>query len=64
MAEKTNYKKLSTELDEILDNLQSGGVDIDEAMKLFERGQKIVAELQKYLKTAENKISKATLKQD
>jgi exodeoxyribonuclease VII small subunit len=57
-ATKINYQKLSNELDDILERLQSSGVDIDEAIKLYERGQKIVKELRSYLKTAENKITK------
>lgn len=59
---KINYQNLSTELDDILSLLQSGEVDIDEAIKLYERGQKIVEDLQTYLKTAENKITKVTKK--
>ena len=57
-----DYKKLSAELEEILDQMQGGELDIDEAIKHYARGQKIVKDLQAYLKTAENKISKVTIK--
>ncbi len=59
MATKpVNYQKLNSELEQILAQMQSGELDIDESIKLYERGQKIVKELQTYLKATENKISK------
>jgi exodeoxyribonuclease VII small subunit len=54
----TNYKKLSNELDEILSSLQSGNLGVDEAVKNYQRGMVIAGELQKYLKEAENKVTK------
>lgn len=54
----TDYKKLSTELDEILTKLSSNDLDVDEALKLYERGTTIAKQLEKHLKTAENKIKK------
>ncbi len=56
-----NYRKLSDELDNILNQLQSGELDIDKAINLHERGQIIIKQLQTYLKTAENKITKVAL---
>lgn len=53
-----NYQSLSSELDTILLALQKPDINIDEAMVLFEKGQKVINELETYLKTAENKISK------
>lgn len=59
MAEKkVNYQGLSAELEAILSELQSGELDIDEAVKKYQRGMEIVQELQKYLKEAENKVKK------
>jgi exodeoxyribonuclease VII small subunit len=55
---KPAYKELSNELDEILASLQSADLDIDEALKCYERGMVIVKELEEYLKTAENKVTK------
>lgn len=57
--EKT-YKQLQEELDGILILLQSGELDIDESMKAYEKGLTLVAQLEKYLKTAENTINKIT----
>jgi exodeoxyribonuclease VII small subunit len=61
MASKTtDYTKLSAELEQLIDNLQSGNLRIDEALKAYERGQSILKQLQVYLQTAENKVKKIT----
>lgn len=57
-SQKFNYKKLSAELEEILERLQSTDLDIDEALEAYEKGMKITKQLEEYLKTAENKIKK------
>lgn len=41
----------------MLDELQSADLDIDKALELHKQGEKLVAELEKYLKNAENQIS-------
>jgi exodeoxyribonuclease VII small subunit len=53
-----DYQALNTELSEILARLQSEDLSVDEALKGYERGIAITKELEKYLKTAENKVSK------
>ena len=53
-----NYRALNAELDEILDKLQNGDLDIDESIKLYERGTKLIDSLQDYLKNAQNKVTK------
>lgn len=58
----TNYQQLNSELEAILQKLESGEVDVDEALKLFERGQAVVAELERYLTTAENKVTQLKAK--
>ncbi len=55
-----DYKKLNQELEDILDKLREGNLDIDESIKLYDRGSVIIAELEDYLKNAENKIKKIT----
>lgn len=57
-GKKTDYKSLSTELDDILARLQSAELNVDEAVDLYERGMKIAKELEAYLKEAENKVTK------
>jgi exodeoxyribonuclease VII small subunit len=41
---------------------ESGDTDIDEAVKKYEEATKLLDEMEKYLKTAENKIKKITTK--
>jgi len=53
-----NYQLMSSELDTILAALQAPDVTLDQALELYEKGQKVIIELEKYLKTAENKIRK------
>lgn len=56
--DKTDYGAMAAELDAILEALQTSELDIDEAVKAYTHGMEIVEELEKYLKTAENKITK------
>jgi exodeoxyribonuclease VII small subunit len=62
MTDKPDYRALSAELDELLTKLQSGELTIDEAVPAYERGLKLVKELETYLKTAENTVKKLTPK--
>ena len=55
------YKKLQAELDEVMEKIQAEELDVEEAIKLFERGEQLIAELELYLKTAENKIKRLKL---
>ena len=57
-TQQKSYQSLNAELEALLTVLQSGELDIDEAVKKYQRGMEIVAELQKYLKDAENKVKK------
>jgi len=54
---KLNYQQLTQELDTIIAELQREDADVDEALKLYERGLELVAELEGHLKTAENRIT-------
>lgn len=53
---KLSYRELSDELDNIVNGLQTDDLDVDEAIKRYERGMEIVKSLEEYLKEAENKI--------
>ncbi len=57
-SKKTDYTALHTELDDVIEALQSSDLDVDEAVKLYERGTAIVKELETYLNEAENKVTK------
>ncbi len=58
MTKAINYQELSKELDTILAQLQTDDFDIDEALKLYERGIAISKQLEAYLKDAENTVTK------
>lgn len=62
MATKTkDYQELSLELDEVLAKLQQPNVQVDEAVKLYEKGLGLIEQLEKQLATAENKIEQLKL---
>lgn len=58
MTKSKSYQQLSTELDEVINRLQSDATDIEESILLYEQGILLTKELEKYLKTAKNKITK------
>ena len=62
--EQKSYQMLSAELDEVLAALQTAEVQVDEAVVLYERGLKLVAELEKRIKQTENTITKLKLQAD
>lgn len=51
-----DYQKLKGELDSILDELQRSDLDIDQALKSYERGLQLIKELEIYLADAENTV--------
>jgi exodeoxyribonuclease VII small subunit len=57
MAKALSYTELSEELDKVMADLERGDLDIDEAVRCYERGLQIVRELEDYLKSAENKVT-------
>jgi exodeoxyribonuclease VII small subunit len=59
MANNTvDYRALSAELETIMLALQQDDLDVDVAMKNYERGLAVISQLETYLKTAETKITK------
>lgn len=58
MAKAKSYKGLSDELSEVMDSLEGGELDIDQAVECYERGLAIVRELEEHLRQAENKVTK------
>jgi exodeoxyribonuclease VII small subunit len=61
MKNNRNYSEMMNELQELLSALQSGDVDIDEALEKYRRGQILVGELEEYLQKAENTITHRNL---
>ena len=57
MAKKeTNYESMISELNEIVNRLENGELSLEESMKSYENGIKIVNKLYKKLNTLEGKI--------
>lgn len=52
-----SYESLNSELEAIMQELQNEDLDIDLALKHYERGLELVKALENYLKNAENKIN-------
>ena len=55
-AKKFNLEKSLTELEELVDELESGDLPLDQAMKKFEAGIKLTRGCQAALKEAEQKV--------
>lgn len=57
-TKKDTYRTLKAQLDEILDTLQGGHVDIEEATELYAEAEQIVDKLNSLISKAENRVSK------
>lgn len=57
MAKQIKFEDRMNRLKEIVYNLESDSVEIDEAVKLYEEGLLLSKELQEQLKGFENKIN-------
>ena len=57
-TDRFDYTALSTELDALLERLESGGLDVDEAVGCYERGLAIITSLQAHLGQAEHRVTK------
>lgn len=56
-----DYQTLSLELDAVLTQLQQADVQVDDAVKLYERGLQLVQQLETFVATAENKLESLRL---
>ena len=57
--EKTiNFEEELNQLKKIVNDIQQKDLSIDESLKLYEEGQKIIATLENELKKAEDKVEK------
>lgn len=58
------YQEMSAELDQVLTELQSPDLHIDDAANLYERGLQLVQALEARIKEVENKIIKLKIQAD
>lgn len=54
----SDYAALSARLSEVVAEIQSTDVQVDEAITLYEEGMMLVEKIQTYLEGAENRIKK------
>ena len=57
MAENINFEKSMAELEEIVKKLEGGNISLDEMLKYFEQGTKLVADCNKILDETEAKLN-------
>ena len=56
MSRNADFEKSISELENIVAQLESGDITLDESIKLFERGTKLTKDRRKTLETAKQKI--------
>ncbi len=56
-AEELSFEAAERELRSIIERLESGNVDVDEAIALWERGEALYAICRTRLETAEGKVA-------
>lgn len=55
-SKKFNFSQAYADLQKTVEWFEKGEVDLEEGIKRFEDGLKLVGELKKYLQTVENKV--------
>ncbi len=63
-TEAIDYQALKAELDNLLDRLQQPDTDVDATLKGYQRGLELIGQLENYLKTAQNQITKLAANQE
>jgi exodeoxyribonuclease VII small subunit len=62
--EELKFEEALAELETIVNKLESGQVDLEASISIYERGEKLKARCEKLLREAEARIEKITLKPD
>lgn len=57
MAKKVSYEDMYKELNEIIDNLEENKLSLEDSMKEYEKGIKLINKLNKTLSVYEGKLS-------
>ena len=61
---KVDFKKEIARLDEIVDEVSSKTLSLDESLKLYEEGMQIIKQLEGALKAAEEKVEQVVSIED
>jgi exodeoxyribonuclease VII small subunit len=59
-----NFETALKELETIVERLESGRIDLEQSIAIYERGEELKKHCEKLLQQAEARIEKITLKQD
>lgn len=59
-TEEPSYAELSTELEQILDEIESGEIDLDQLSDKVERAATLLSKCRKKLAATETKVKKVT----
>ena len=62
--ESLSFEKALAQLEEIVAKLESGKVDLEQSIAIYERGEALKAHCESQLRAAEARIEKITLKPD
>ena len=60
MADKKSFEKTMEELEQVVEALEDGQIELDQALVLFEKGIKLSKACQKILDQAEQKVTRLT----
>ena len=63
-VDEMSFEAALAELETIVNKLESGRVDLEASIAIYERGEKLKARCEALLKKAEARIEKITLKPD
>ena len=58
MADKESFESMLARLEEIVEKMESGGLELEEAMKLYDEGSRHAAKLQSMLADARDRVMK------
>ena len=61
MAKKKTYEENLTEIDEIIEKLENGELNLDESNKEYEKSMKLIEECSKILNEAQGKVQKISI---
>ena len=57
MTKELNFEKTMKELEDVVQKLETGDLNLDDSIKEFEKGMKLSKSASKYLEDAEKKIT-------
>ncbi len=57
MAKKKSYEQLANRLDEVLEEISSDTVELDQSIKLYKEGMTLITKCNKYLTDYEKEVN-------